>query len=202
MKDSLITKLEALADRHQEVSALLGDAETAADQNRSGVIESFNRTRWFRTSNGCTLATSGRCEANARRSGCRLRSLRARRVGGRASARSGVSAAGTAATSGPSDGNVYLEIRAGTGGDEAAIFPATYWMYHRYRTKGGLLKCYPSAGEHGGYKELITRVVGQDVYSHLKFESERIACSGSPNRVSGRIHTSACTVAVLPRSRR
>ena len=83
----------------------------------------------------------------------------------------------------PSDkSNVFLEIRAGTGGDEAAIFSGDLFrMYHRYaEQKGWSVEVLSErTGEHGGYKELITRVVGQDVYSHLKFESGAIAYSGS-----------------------
>jgi peptide chain release factor 1 len=103
----------------------------------------------------------------------------------------------------PSDGNnVFLEIRAGTGGDEAAIFSGDLFrMYHRYaEQKGWSVEILSErAGEHGGFKELISRVVGQDVYSHLKFESGAHRVQRVPETESqGRIHTSACTVAVLP----
>jgi peptide chain release factor 1 len=103
----------------------------------------------------------------------------------------------------PSDGsNVFLEIRAGTGGDEAAIFSGDLFrMYHRYAEQKGwsveVLSERP--GDHGGYKELISRVAGQDVYSHLKFESGAHRVQRVPETESqGRIHTSACTVAILP----
>ena len=103
----------------------------------------------------------------------------------------------------PSDGNnVFLEIRAGTGGDEAAIFSGDLCrMYHRYaEQKGWSVEILSErAGEHGGFKEVISRVVGQDVYSHLKFESGAHRVQRVPETESqGRIHTSACTVAVLP----
>ena len=103
----------------------------------------------------------------------------------------------------PNDtGNVFLEIRAGTGGDEAAIFSGDLFrMYHRYaEQKGWSIEIMSErAGDHGGYKELITRVVGQDVYAHLKFESGAHRVQRVPETESqGRIHTSACTVAVLP----
>ncbi|MEK9624652.1 MAG: peptide chain release factor 1, partial [Halieaceae bacterium] len=103
----------------------------------------------------------------------------------------------------PSDGsNVFLEIRAGTGGDEAAIFSGDLFrMYHRYaEQKGWSVEVLSErSGEHGGFKEVISRVVGQDVYSHLKFESGAHRVQRVPETESqGRIHTSACTVAVLP----
>ncbi len=103
----------------------------------------------------------------------------------------------------PNDGrNVFLEIRAGTGGDEAAIFAGDLFrMYSRYAEQQGLRIEVISAsdGEHGGYKEIITRVVGQDVYSRLKFESGAHRVQRVPETESqGRIHTSACTVAVMP----
>jgi len=103
----------------------------------------------------------------------------------------------------PNDaGNVFLEIRAGTGGDEAAIFSGDLFrMYHRYaEQKGWSIEIMSErAGDHGGFKELITRVVGQDVYAHLKFESGAHRVQRVPETESqGRIHTSACTVAVLP----
>ena len=95
-----------------------------------------------------------------------------------------------------SDGNnVFLEIRAGTGGDEAAIFSGDlYRMYHRYaEQKGWSVEILSErAGEHGGFKEVISRVVGQDVYSHLKFESGAHRVQRVPETESqGRIHTSA-----------
>ena len=98
--------------------------------------------------------------------------------------------------------NVFLEIRAGTGGDEAAIFSGDLFrMYVRYAEGRGwrveVLNERP--GEHGGYKEVICRVEGQDVYSQLKFESGAHRVQRVPETESqGRIHTSACTVAVLP----
>lgn len=100
------------------------------------------------------------------------------------------------------DNNVFLEVRAGTGGDEAAIFSGDlYRMYARFAEKKGWKISVVSAseGEHGGYKEIIVRVVGQGVYSQLKFESGAHRVQRVPTTESqGRVHTSACTVAVLP----
>lgn len=98
--------------------------------------------------------------------------------------------------------DVFLEIRAGTGGDEAAIFAGDLLrMYARYAEIQGwkLEPVSEHLGEHGGYKEVITRVVGKGVYSKLKFESGAHRVQRVPETESqGRIHTSACTVAVLP----
>ena len=97
--------------------------------------------------------------------------------------------------------NVFLEIRAGTGGDEAAIFAGDLFrMYFKYSERQGWLVEIISAshGDHGGYKEIIVRIEGQGVYSKLKFESGAHRVQRVPATESqGRIHTSACTVAIL-----
>lgn len=98
--------------------------------------------------------------------------------------------------------NVFLEIRAGTGGDEAAIFAGNiYSMYLRYSEQRNwkLEIISESFGEHGGYKEIIIRVIGQGAYSRLKFESGTHRVQRVPaTEAQGRIHTSTATVAVLP----
>ena len=98
--------------------------------------------------------------------------------------------------------NTFLEIRAGTGGDEAALFASDlYRMYLRYaETRGWTVELiHSSPSEPGGYKEIILRVLGASVYGRLKFESGTHRVQRVPETESqGRIHTSACTVAVLP----
>jgi peptide chain release factor 1 len=98
--------------------------------------------------------------------------------------------------------NTFLEIRAGTGGDEAALFAGDLArMYGRYAEQQGwqLEILSESPGEHGGYKEIIMRISGQGVYSRFKFESGGHRVQRVPEtEAQGRIHTSACTVAVLP----
>lgn len=98
--------------------------------------------------------------------------------------------------------NVFLEVRAGTGGDEAAIFSGDLArMYQRYAEKSGWSTeiINENRGEHGGYKEVILRVSGQNVYSQLKFESGTHRVQRVPATESqGRVHTSACTVAIMP----
>ena len=98
--------------------------------------------------------------------------------------------------------NLFLEIRAGTGGDESALFAGDlYRMYTRYAERQGwrLETLDASPGEHGGYKKLVARVEGQGVYARLKFESGAHRVQRVPaTEAQGRIHTSACTVAILP----
>lgn len=97
--------------------------------------------------------------------------------------------------------NIFLEIRAGTGGDEAALFAGDlYRMYAGYATRQGwqIEIAHASPGEHGGYKEIIVRLAGPSVYSRLKFESGGHRVQRVPlTEAQGRIHTSACTVAVM-----
>jgi peptide chain release factor 1 len=99
------------------------------------------------------------------------------------------------------DSNVYLEIRAGTGGDEAAIFAGDLFrMYSKYAEamKWPMEVISAREGEHGGYKEIVSRVTGSGIYAKLKFESGAHRVQRVPTTESqGRIHTSACTVAVL-----
>ena len=98
--------------------------------------------------------------------------------------------------------NIYLEVRAGTGGDEAAIFAGDLFrMYSRYAERQGwqLEIISASHGEHGGFKEIIARISGRSVYAQLKFESGTHRVQRVPETESqGRVHTSACTVAIMP----
>jgi peptide chain release factor 1 len=100
------------------------------------------------------------------------------------------------------DRNVFLEIRAGTGGDESALFAADLLrMYTRFAERQGWkIEVVNSAeSDLGGYKEVVLRLVGQSVYSRLKFESGGHRVQRVPQtETQGRIHTSACTVAVMP----
>jgi peptide chain release factor 1 len=100
------------------------------------------------------------------------------------------------------DNNIFLEIRAGTGGDEAALFAGDLFrMYHRFVESNGwqIETINTSNGDHGGYKEIVARVIGRGAYSRFKFESGTHRVQRVPETESqGRIHTSACTVAILP----
>lgn len=97
--------------------------------------------------------------------------------------------------------NIFLEVRAGTGGDEAAIFSGDLSkMYQRYAEKQGwnIEIITENRGDHGGFKEIILRISGSDVYSQLKFESGVHRVQRVPETESqGRVHTSACTVAIM-----
>ena len=209
MKASLLSKIEALADRHQEVEALLGDAEVIHDQNRfrdlsvefahlNEVVIQYRRWQQLHISLEDAKQMLEDPDID-------MRALASEEA---TEAEQGLEAIASSLQvlllpRDPSDGNnVFLEIRAGTGGDEAAIFSGDLFrMYHRYaEQKGWSVEILSErAGEHGGFKELISRVVGQDVYSHLKFESGAHRVQRVPETESqGRIHTSACTVAVLP----
>jgi peptide chain release factor 1 len=98
--------------------------------------------------------------------------------------------------------NIFLEIRAGTGGDEAAIFVGDLLrMYSRYAESQGwqIETLSENPGEHGGYREVICRIIGRGVFSRLKFESGTHRVQRVPaTEAQGRIHTSAVTVAILP----
>ena len=103
----------------------------------------------------------------------------------------------------PSDEkNIFLEIRAGTGGDESALFAGDLFrMYSRYTERQGwkMETVSSSESEVGGYKEIIMKIIGHGAYSKLKFESGGHRVQRVPDtETQGRIHTSACTVAVLP----
>ena len=98
--------------------------------------------------------------------------------------------------------NVFLEIRAGTGGDEAALFGGDLFrMYSRYAEsqRWQLEILNSNEGEHGGYREIIARIIGHGAYSYLKFESGAHRVQRVPETESqGRVHTSAATVAIIP----
>ncbi|WP_439861007.1 peptide chain release factor 1 [Pseudomonas sp. MBLB4136] len=209
MKASLINKLDLLQDRFEELTALLGDAEVISKQSQfrayskeyaeiEPVILAF---REFRKVQGDLEGA----QALLKDSDPDLREMAEEEV---ASAKAQLleledRLQRMLLPKDPNDGrNVYLEVRAGTGGDEAAIFSGDLFrMYSRYAEKQGWRVEVLSAneGEHGGYKEVIARVEGDNVYAKLKFESGAHRVQRVPETESqGRIHTSACTVAVLP----
>jgi peptide chain release factor 1 len=208
MKASLLAKLETLSDRHEELGALLSDAEVIADQNRFRALsreyaEVEPVTRAFHQYQG-VLSDIGEARALLDDSDPEMRSMAEEEV---ASARAALEQHEMVLQKlllpkDPRDAsNVFLEIRAGTGGDEAALFAGDlYRMYARYaESRAWRMEVLSEReGEHGGYKELIVRVVGANVYSRLKFESGAHRVQRVPETESqGRIHTSACTVAVL-----
>ncbi|GAA0792493.1 peptide chain release factor 1 [Marinobacterium sediminicola] len=209
MKASIKSKLEKLCDRHEELAALLSEPEVIADQNR---FRDYSRE--YSELEEITKAFAGWQQAQQDLASAE-EMLNEDDAELREMARDEIDSAKEQIESleaelqilllprDPNDHrNVFLEIRAGTGGDEAAIFSGDlYRMYSRYAEQKGwrVEVISASEGEHGGYKEIITRVAGDDVYAHLKFESGAHRVQRVPETESqGRIHTSACTVAVMP----
>ncbi len=208
MKQSIVHKLETLSDRHEEVAALLGDSETIADQNRfrdlsreyselESVVRCYERYRQVQSD-------LEEAEAMLKDDDTDLREMAREELesGGQQRDALELELQKLLLPKDPHDSNnVFLEIRAGTGGDEAAIFSGDLFrMYTRYaEEKGWRVEVLSErGGEHGGYKEIITRVEGKDVYAHLKFESGAHRVQRVPETESqGRIHTSACTVAIM-----
>ncbi|MFO1422476.1 MAG: peptide chain release factor 1 [Candidatus Competibacteraceae bacterium] len=209
MNPSMLAKLEQLASRHEEVGALLAEPEIIGDSDRFRALsveyaqlESVARGFWaYRR----VLDDLDAAREMSRDSDPDLRALAQDEVL-QAEARRAEQERALQLLLLPRDphdaGNVFLEIRAGTGGDEAALFAGDLSrMYGRYAELRGwrweILS--ESPGEHGGYKEVITRIIGQGAYSRLKFESGAHRVQRVPvTEAQGRIHTSAATVAILP----
>ena len=209
MQTSIERRLDELLERQQEVGALLSDPDTIADNKRfrelsqeyarlEPVTETYAafRQQRQRLQEAEDMLASGDTE---------MREL-AREEQTDAEQRIEALEQELQLLLLPRDpmdeANIFLEVRAGTGGDEAALFAGDLFrMYCRYaesrRWQVEILSA--SEGEHGGYKEVIARVRGDGAYSVLKFESGTHRVQRVPETESqGRIHTSACTVAVLP----
>ncbi|MBT8420997.1 MAG: peptide chain release factor 1 [Gammaproteobacteria bacterium] len=209
MKASLVTKLNELQERLQEVNHLLGTPEIITDQDRfralakehaeiRPVVDCFTQYHH----NQDTIAA---VREMSKDSDPDMRTLAEEELSA-AQNRDAELEKELKALLLPKnpddDNNVFLEIRAGTGGQEAALFAGDLFrMYARYAELHGWTVEVMSEhiGEQGGYKEIIVRVIGRGVYSRLKFESGGHRVQRVPETESqGRIHTSACTVAVLP----
>lgn len=207
MKPSIVAKLEALQERHEEVEAMLGDAGVIADQDRfralsreyaqlTDVSQCFGK--WQQNQQDIEAAEEMLDDPEMRDMAQEeLKEARAAREALEQELQV------LLLPKDPDDErNCYLEVRAGTGGDEAAIFAGDLFrMYSRYaemrRWKVEILSA--NEGEHGGYKEVIAKVIGEGAYGRLKFESGGHRVQRVPETESqGRIHTSACTVAVMP----
>ncbi|AMX02004.1 peptide chain release factor 1 [Microbulbifer thermotolerans] len=209
MKDSLLTKLDHLVERHEEVSALLGDAGVISDQEQfrdlsreyaelEDVVKCYRRYKQLQED--MAAAREMLQENDPEMRAMAEEELRDAEVQLEPLERELQT---LLLPKDPNDRkNVFLEIRAGTGGDEAAIFSGDLFrMYSRYAERQGwrIEIISENPGEHGGYKEIITRVIGEGVYGKLKFESGAHRVQRVPETESqGRIHTSACTVAVMP----
>ena len=209
MKSSLIAKLEQMVERREEVARELGDPVVIGDADRfrrlsqeyaqlGPVVESY--AAWREVGTSLEGLEQMRTDPDPELRGMaeeELPQLQARLEALQEELQTHL------VPRDPLDGNnVFLEIRAGTGGDEAAIFAGDLFrMYSRYAELQGWQVEVLSAneGEHGGYREIITRVIGYGAYSQLKFESGAHRVQRVPEtEAQGRIHTSAATVAVLP----
>lgn len=209
MKNSIRFKLENLKDRFDEIEALLSDAEIIADQNRfrdlskeyaelEEVVKSFNHYQ----SVSENLEQAREMEKDDDPD---IREMAADEISSASEEleKLDLSLQKLLLPKDSKDScNVFLEIRAGTGGDEAAIFSGDLFrMYSRFAEsqnwRSEVITERP--GEHGGYKEIIARIEGKDVYEKLKFESGAHRVQRVPEtETQGRIHTSACTVAIMP----
>jgi peptide chain release factor 1 len=209
MKESIKNKLDNLVDRHEELGALLSDSEVIGDQNKFRALskeyaEVEPVVKCYE--NFCqTLEDIEEAQSLLKDGDADMREMAQEELS-EAQSRRDVMAEELQRLLLPRDPNdshnVFLEIRAGTGGDEAAIFSGDLFrMYTRYaENKGWKIEVISERdGDHGGYKELISRITGQDVYAHLKFESGAHRVQRVPETESqGRVHTSACTVAIMP----
>jgi peptide chain release factor 1 len=209
MKESIYNRLHQVSSRHEEIALLLGEPEVFSDQNRfrdlsreyaqlEPVVEAWRQ--WQATQSAIEEA-----QAIANENDQELRKMAQEELdsGQRRLESLERDLQLLLLPSDPNDdNNIFLEIRAGTGGDEAAIFAGDLFrMYQKYAEirdwKMEVLSQSP--GEHGGFKEIIVRVEGRGAFSRFKFESGTHRVQRVPETESqGRIHTSACTVAILP----
>jgi len=209
MRDSIRRRLERLADRYEEVGRLLSDPSLQGRSDRFREL-SMEYSRIEPVALGfrdfLNLQQSQKqAEEMASDADPDIRSMAAeeqRAIGGQIVSAEEALQRLLIPKDVHDEGNIYLEIRAGAGGDEAAIFAGDLFrMYSRYADNQGwrVEILSDSRGEHGGYREVISRIVGQGVYSKLKFESGTHRVQRVPaTEAQGRIHTSTCTVAILP----
>ena len=209
MKASIINKLETLSERFEEIAMLLSDPGVIADQNQfrdlskeyaelkslvdcfadyNAALENIETAADMLNDNDPDIKEMAQEELKESKAIKESLSMTLQKM---------------LLPKDPNDANnIYLEIRAGTGGDEAAIFSGDLFkMYSRYaETKGWQVEVMSeNPGDHGGYKEIVARIVGQGAYSRLKFESGAHRVQRVPETESqGRVHTSACTVAIIP----
>ena len=209
MKASILAKLDSLSERYEEVGALMSDPDIIGDQNKfrelskeyaelepvvkcylnfQEVVGNIDEAKALTKDSDPDMRAMAQDELKEGEQQLEVLELDLQKL---------------LLPKDPNDHkNVFLEIRAGTGGDEAAIFSGDLFrMYSKFaencRWKVEVMS--ESSGDHGGYKEIIARIVGTGVYSQLKFESGAHRVQRVPDTESqGRIHTSACTVAIMP----
>ncbi len=209
MKDSIRYKLESVKERFEEISGLLADPGVISDQNQfrelskeyarvEPIVKLFGAFESIEEEVAAAREMTDDADSEIRDMGQQeLEELMLRREELLADLQKSLIPADPF-----DDSNIFLEVRAGTGGDEAAIFAGDLFrMYSKYAEsmKWNVEIISAREGEHGGYKEIISRMAGNGIYAKLKFESGAHRVQRVPTTESqGRIHTSACTVAVLP----
>lgn len=211
MKPSIHDKLEQLSERHSELEQLLSQPEIINDQNQfrtlsqeyaelQDIVTCYRQYMEANTNLGDAQQMIEEASADPE-----LKAMAEEEIKEATAllAQLDEQLQILLLPSDPNDkANVYLEVRAGTGGDEASLFAGDLFrMYCRFSEKQGWQIDIISAseGEHGGYKEVIAKIQGDHVYQQLKFESGAHRVQRVPTTESqGRVHTSACTVAILP----
>jgi peptide chain release factor 1 len=207
MTPSIRRKLEALAERHEEIGRLLAQPDVLSDGQRFRDL-----SREYAQLEPVTLSLKEHDQAERELAESRsmlddpeMRDMAAddiARVEQRLADLDGELQVLLLPKDPRDEGNLFLEVRAGTGGDEAAIFAGDLFrLYARYaeRQRWHVEILSAHDGEHGGYKEVVARIEGRGAYSKLKFESGTHRVQRVPETESqGRIHTSAATVAILP----
>jgi len=209
MRESIRRELERVVERHAEIERLLAEPDVIQDQGRfrdlsqeyarnETLVERFSRFREAETALAEAHAMQNESDAEMQA----LAADEATRLAAEIETIEGELRQLLVPHDPRDDADIYLEIRAGTGGDEAALFAGDLFrMYTRYAEQRGwnveLLSEHH--GEQGGYREVVARLSGRGVFARLKFESGTHRVQRVPETESqGRIHTSAATVAVLP----
>jgi len=209
LKDSILRKLENLIERHEEVGMLMTQPEIIGDQNQfralsveysqlEPIVSSFQSYQQALEDLDSAKEMMKDSDPDMREMGVEEMKDADQRIEDLS-----LDLQKLLLPKDPHDNsNIFLEIRAGTGGDEAAIFAGNLFrMYSRYaeinRWQVEILN--QNEGEHGGYKEIIAKIIGSGAYSKLKFESGAHRVQRVPETESqGRVHTSAATVVVMP----
>jgi peptide chain release factor 1 len=209
MQKSLVDRIEQLSARFEELNALLADPAVIAEQGRFRDLSREHAqlqplaalaALWQRTRADHAAALEMQADADAQ-----IRALgeeEARAVSARQAQIEDEIRRQLVPKDPYDQNNIFLEIRAAAGGEEAALFAGDLLrMYTRYAEGRGwkVERLSESVADKGGYKEVITRIIGQGAYSRLKFESGAHRVQRVPQtEAQGRIHTSTCTVAVMP----
>ena len=209
MNKTLLAKLDTISERVEEISALLADPDVMADQNKFRALSQeyaliqpvsecyseyqttlgdIEEARSMLEEDDAEMKELAQVELEESKEKIDVLELELQKL---------------LLPKDPDDEhNVFLEIRAGAGGDEAAIFAGdVFKMYGRYAEKNRwqVEIMNQNLGEHGGFKEIIAKISGKGVYAKLKFESGGHRVQRVPDtETQGRVHTSACTVAIMP----